>query len=248
MIMKKRPPLREKSNSKRKNYLDENEISSSNSNGKFQKKEKKSKFLKVENYSIDPNIEAEEKEIRRLGKLLGVGGDRKKNASKLNKEFDVFEGMGDGFGDFLMELDDLEDMVKGKSTKSSVFANKDDDILDDDKNSDYIAGHLINDDEFEESDIEDEIDENFDDVVDNEIMFDKDSNDEYSDSEEDEDEEEKRSEVELNTYRPIEGEDIYGRSTVKDENGGLVEKYIPPSKRNAALTTIDEVFYLFYIL
>jgi hypothetical protein len=240
--MKKRVPLREKSNSKRKKYLDENEISSSNI-GKFHKKEKKSKFLKVDNYSIDPNIEAEEKEIRRLGKLLGVGGDRKKNANKLNKEFDVFEGMGDGFGDFLMELDDLEDMVKGKNTKSGVFADKEEVISDDDENADYIAGHLINDDEFEESDIEDEIDENFDDVVDNEILYEKDSKDEYdSENSKDEEEEENKSEVELNTYRPIEGEDIYGRSTLKDENGGVVEKYIPPSRRNASLTTIDEVF------
>jgi hypothetical protein len=157
----------------------------------------------------DPYIEQEEMELARLGKLLGIDkrkflcckpvkfyfyinlfafiidGSKKKAASKLNKEFDLYEvpllnvihcyqqrvffvhfyivlqGMGEDFGDFLMDLDDLTDMIEGKGDKKAVFykkGKKDDEESDDEgKSGKKRGGHLIDEDEQEESDIDDEL-------------------------------------------------------------------------------------------
>lgn len=76
--------------------------------------------------------------------------------------------MGDGFGDFLMELDDLTDMVEGKSDRKAVFHGRDADEEEDDRLGDRVSrskqaskygGHLIDEDEQEQSDIDDEDEE-----------------------------------------------------------------------------------------
>eukprot|EP00428_Durinskia_dybowskii_P079997 CAMPEP_0170432968 /NCGR_PEP_ID=MMETSP0117_2-20130122/42244_1 /TAXON_ID=400756 /ORGANISM="Durinskia baltica, Strain CSIRO CS-38" /LENGTH=933 /DNA_ID=CAMNT_0010692679 /DNA_START=51 /DNA_END=2853 /DNA_ORIENTATION=- len=112
----------------------------------------------------DPYLEQEEMELARLSKLLGIdkNSSRKKSAEKLNKEYDLFEGMGDGFGDFLMELDDLTDMVEGKSDRKNVFHGREEladklskDAVSHSKKASKYGGHLIDEDEQEASDIDD---------------------------------------------------------------------------------------------
>lgn len=155
--------------------------------------------------SVNAEIEAEDREIARLGKLLGLDSqqgkkERSKIAAKLNKEYGMFEGMGDDFGDFLMDLDDLADSALGKKgTKEMIFAKNN-------KNSSYeededeveehsaLQAHIIDDDEQEASDIEEAGDFESDDVgedgVDNdydEIVDEDDDDHEDDDKNEDED-------------------------------------------------------------
>uniref|UniRef100_A0A7S3MET0 MI domain-containing protein n=1 Tax=Spumella elongata TaxID=89044 RepID=A0A7S3MET0_9STRA len=147
-------------------------------------------------------------DLARLSKLLGIdkGGSKKKAASKLNKEFDLYEGMGEGFGDFLMDLDDLTDMVEGKVDRKGVFY-KDGADSDDEKaasrkskSSKYGGGHMIDEDEQEASDIDDEdFDGNFSDEF---------SEDEEEGEGEEEDEEEgSESEGEEQSMSASEGEE-----------------------------------------
>lgn len=133
-------------------------------NAKVVKKEEPKKIVPAKAAPVhkDPYLEQEEMELARLAKLLGIekGGNKKKAASKLNKEFDLYEGMGEGFGDFLMELDDLTDMVEGKVDRKSVFHGRDEDEKPSRKPSKH---HMIDEDEQEASDIDDEFDGDFSD-------------------------------------------------------------------------------------
>ena len=70
--------------------------------------------------------------------------------------------MGDGFGDFLMELDDLTDMVEGKSDRKNVFHGREEladklskEAVSRSKKASKYGGHLIDEDEQEASDIDD---------------------------------------------------------------------------------------------
>ena len=98
----------------------------------------------------------------RLEKLMGLSGkSRKKMESKLNKEFRDYEGIGGNFGSFLMQLDDLEAYVQGKS-KVGVFAGDnevgggDSDV--EEAGPGLLGAHILDDDEQEESDVDDDMD------------------------------------------------------------------------------------------
>jgi hypothetical protein len=72
--------------------------------------------------------------------------------------------MGEGFGDFLMELDDLTDMVEGKSDRKAVFYGRDGDGDEEagngvsrSKKASKYGGHLIDEDEQEQSDIDEDV-------------------------------------------------------------------------------------------
>lgn len=98
---------------------------------------------------MDPLLEMEDKELKRMERLLGISKSKNKQAviDKLNKEYEM-EGIGEGFGSFLMSLDDIigsgggddgaEDMFEDhefdeppkekKSKKSKVRAREDDEL------------------------------------------------------------------------------------------------------------------------
>lgn len=215
---------------------------------------------------MNPDIAAEEREIARLDKLMGLDTkkDRKKAAAKLNKEYGMFEGMGDDFGDFLMDLDDLADIAQGKkSRRSSVFADEsgrnEDDQVEEHQN---IKGHILDDDEQEHSDIDDDVrgddeeDNDEDDVDDDDDNDDSagdindenkvDGDDESSDMAEDvassegdeEDDDEKEDDEDEDEQK---AGHVYRPAEGEDiygrqkSSGG---KYVPPAKR--ALMPIDE--------
>eukprot|EP00752_Nemacystus_decipiens_P010268 g9151.t1 len=63
---------------------------------------------------LDPMIAAEDAELKRLERLLGVTGpNAKKKRAKLEREIEVEDGMGDEFGAFLSDLDRIADVVEG---------------------------------------------------------------------------------------------------------------------------------------
>eukprot|EP01031_Cornospumella_fuschlensis_P029725 gene29725-35888_t len=189
---------------------------------------------------IDPLIKAEDMEIKRLEKLLGINkkSNRKGSAEKLNKEYSEFEGIEGDFGDFLMELDDLVDSVqevkrkkkrphKGAETTDKGKVENDRLPLDETHAAEGIEG-----------DNEDSagVDVNEEDETGNTPY----SSDDHSDSDSDSDEASKASDVEeakakaaeleKYTYQPSKGEDIYGRVT--DPNvSASAQKYVPPSRR-----------------
>ena len=149
------------------------------------KKRQRSSSQFILNKFKDPYIEEEEREIKRLEKLLGISSKKEKSkvADKLNKEYAMYEGIDGNLGDFLQELDELNDLVEGKNKigKKPVFSGLDD-IVDDNMlkrelGSDGIAlsskptnsrvhHHIIDDDEQEKSDLSDSdmgLDSDFDD-------------------------------------------------------------------------------------
>ena len=234
--------------------------------GGDRQKAKRPKFMQGAHAMVsatNAEIEAEDREIERLSQLLGYAQDkkdRKRVAAKLNKEYSMFEGVGDDFGDFLMDLDDLADIALGKKDikRKSVFASENgahsDDQHDDiPEESVAMRGHVIDDDEQEESDIGSDIDEDDDDDEDededdtgNEIEenegneeesketggSEEDLSDGSSDDGREEEEKGKDSAAQaLKTYRPTDGEDIYGRKTA-DHSVLVTTKYVAPAKRS----------------
>jgi len=238
----------------------------------------------------DAAIDAEDKEIKRLEKLLGVSNDRKKAATKLDKQYADFEGIA-GLGTFLMQLDDLDDMITGKAphldrvfaktkTKTAkktgnAISDEDDDGNSDDDSSveEFTMPRLLDDSEQEVSDVDESIseDDDGDDVsesdtsdggediedeqdseeeveveVDDEMEEEEEDeeDDENSDSDEEDDEDEdsnkeddedtgKRDDAQWDkhSYRPIHGEDLYGRTITTAPSGDAGGKYIPPALR-----------------
>eukprot|EP01031_Cornospumella_fuschlensis_P025019 gene25019-30221_t len=196
----------------------------------------------LDDEEIDPLIKAEDMEIKRLEKLLGINkkSNRKGSAEKLNKEYSEFEGIEGDFGDFLMELDDLVDSVQEvkkkkkkrphKGTEKTDKGKVENDILSSDKtHEDIDAGFVVGDNEDSGGlDVNEE----------NETGNTPYSSDDHSDNESDEtskssDEEEtkaKAAELEKYTYQPSKGEDIYGRVTDPHVSASA-QKYVPPSRR-----------------
>ena len=208
--------------------------------------------VRVRSQLVNPEIAAEEREIARLDKLLGFdnkkGKSRSKIAAKLNKEYGMFEGMGDDFGDFLMDLDDLADVALGKNSKrKTVFAG--DVVPDEDEVEEHenMHAHILDDDEQEQSDIDvtgSEENEDDEDEDENEERDDsEDANQSDSDgSDESEGEESRESRKDENNdhvYHPSTGEDIYGRQISTSNAATSSGAYIPPAKRVHA-GTIDE--------
>ena len=225
-------------------------------------------MMKKKPTTHDAFLAQEEREIARLEKLLGIkesGKGRKKCAAKLNKEYEMYEGMDGNFGDFLMELDDLTDMIAGKNKKDRVFAksNTEMDEKDEDDESPeeiHVVGHCIDDDAQEQSDIDDndaddddessdedeEEEEEEDDEQEHEggtgEEVDDDDNDDDNDNDDDDDESDRHDATRLNSheYHPTQGEDIYGRVKNDDQTGATSTKYVAPARRKQLLTTIDE--------
>ncbi len=173
---------------------------------------------KLRQYVLKSEDDPEDADIARLGKLLGITSkDRSKAASKLSREYELYEGIGGNFGDFLMQLDDL---AEGKT----VFAHENDDS--DGEVQEEMPLPLINDSEQEVSDIEYDHSDSDDD--DDEAESESDKSDNVSNKNV-----ESKNQVNGDNYQPTEGEDIYGRSKTG--------KYIPPSMRmSTELNTSSE--------
>ncbi len=191
---------------------------------------------KLRQYVLQPTEDPEDADIARLGKLLGISSkDKSKAASKLSREYELYEGIGGNFGDFLMKLDDL---AEGKA----VFAHENDNS--DDEPQEEMPLPLINDSDQEVSDIDydysndggddDNDDNDDDDDDDDDIKSTSDGNTESLRAKNIE----VKHEVNDDSYRPTEGEDIYGRSKTG--------KYIPPSRRvlTELDTTSEDVIFL----
>eukprot|EP01039_Chlorochromonas_danica_P002660 gene2660-2904_t len=185
------------------------------------------------NVPVDPLIEAEDREIRRLEKLLGIGkkSARRDCAKKLNKEYEEFEGIDGNFGDFLMELDDLVTAVE--TQKPSLAAKEGDGEVDVGEEGEEEGGLEEVEEEGEEQSKGSSAEE--------EQGGDEEDEDEEEQDEEDseevnsEGEQEQEQEEALHTYRPVQGEDIYGRIIdPASASAASTAKYVPPSKRLAA--------------
>jgi nucleolar MIF4G domain-containing protein 1 len=212
------------------------------------------------------NLEDEDpddKEIRRLEKLLKISqksgkNDKRKVAQKLNKEFGLYEGLGEDFGDFLNDLDDLTDMVqaehKGKSSKRKhVFAGMVGDDSEVEEHHMPKKAHILDDDMQEQSDVDEDGNDDSDecrnyaeesdmedgssDVHEIDVEGDEMASDtNIADDDEDNSDEEAPTLVDI--YQPTKGEDIYGRKVLSSENQATTTKYVPPSKRK--LMEVDE--------
>ena len=71
----------------------------------------------------------------------------------LNNTANTLQGIGSNFGDFLMDLDDLTEMIEGRGSKKQVFASDlGGDGVSDDESPDVVlsTSHLIADDEQEQ--------------------------------------------------------------------------------------------------
>jgi nucleolar MIF4G domain-containing protein 1 len=189
---------------------------------------------------FSPLVDVEDLEIARLEKLLGIGkgADRSKVkasvAAKLNKEYATFEGLGNKFGDFLMDLDDISERVYREDHRPTGEDAEED--------MEEMGGHIIDDSEQEASDI---------DINEDDAEFTESSDDDGPEEEEGEEDisEEGRSDdaddfgrtrgnfLGDSTYTPSAGEDIYGRIFDADASSSGV--YVPPNKRRQ-LSAVDE--------
>jgi nucleolar MIF4G domain-containing protein 1 len=163
----------------------------------------------------DAGIAKEEAEIARLEKLLGVKGKRSgSQKAKLRSELAEI----DGFGEDLMDFLDAFDAGKGGKFEGAASAEGggDEDEDDDEGVLEHPLNDLPTDEEEEEGEEEEE---------------EEDENSDDGDEEEDEDLDAQRGP----TYRPSEGEDIYGRrigAAVDGDSGGT---YAPPHLRKQRL-------------
>ena len=215
---------------------------------------------------MDPRLQAEmeeeDMEIARLGKLLGISGkDSKKVTSKLNKEYELYEGFSGGFADFLADCDAI-----GKRDEAPDGLSDEEQYGDED----MMGGHVIDDSEqeAEDSDLEfNDDDEEEPMLVEEEEEEEEshqeegDSDSEGSDSDADLDGEEEEAEEdgeetsggsedesgsESGTgsgagemYQPVKGEDIYGRPIGQAQETSS-KKYVPPSKRARMESAVSE--------
>lgn len=206
----------------------------------------------------------EDMEIARLEKLLGIkkDGSRSKAASKLNKEYSQFEGLGDDFGDFLLGLDDIVNDTKPRKKEDSdsdAFGDEDNmgvvpDLLDDDEYPESDISHEDNDaieDELASDASGDGMSEGEDGEEGQDMSDDGGSMESGGDGESDEGDSEEDSESEDDTaeyYTPASGQDIYGNTKNEEEATGPVAKYVPPALRNKVAAVIDEKSEKYVIL
>jgi nucleolar MIF4G domain-containing protein 1 len=196
-------------------------------------------------------VDPEDEEIARLERLLGVKGpnaDKKK--AKLNRELAEQDGLGDDFGAFLEGLDaisgaaaagdpdeEAEDWSGSESGAEEQERHAFDDLPTDSEGSDaedfdpVAAAHQAN---FDYSDSDDAAA-----AADGaEHSGDSDSDSDNSDADTDDDEtattgaHSERDSSGAILYRPVAGQDIYGRSTIGDaEAMSSASKYVPPHMR-----------------
>ena len=155
---------------------------------KKQKKlnKKQEEYIRIhESINNSDGVDPEDVEIKRLEKLLGISGvDKKKAASKLDKEFAMYEGIGGNFGSFLMNLDSVG---KRKANKAGIENDEDDDS---DVEESIEVVPFLNDSDHEASDIEyddDSDDDDNDNDIDNDNDDDNDDNDDNDDDNDDDD-------------------------------------------------------------
>ncbi|CAM9283852.1 unnamed protein product, partial [Choristocarpus tenellus] len=223
----------------------------SDSNVRTTKEAKRLKRWRPE--EIDPMIVAEDEEMKRLERLLGVHGpNATKKRKKLQRELEVDDGLGDDFGSFLTDLDRIGEMTAGGSES------------DEDENESYggsakeaQAGTVDLEQSFdgmmgglptisegqEDEELEGDTDgmdreEGFEEgeEEEEEEAIEESEQEEEGENEEEEEGEEEEEEILRHVYRPQEGQDIYGRAVGGGEEKGAPAKYIPPHLRGAGGT------------
>lgn len=190
--------------------------------------DKKSKQRTKRPYeSLDPVVAAamrrDDKEIERLEKELGM------NKKRLNREYATEEGFGDDFGDFLDDVDAMVERVTSSRSGGSI-------------DQEYCP--VLDPGSSPSSDEEDENSEESvpmkepaptrsdgsNDGDDDQSSQSSDSMEELNESDVEEPEE---GEDDTVTYRPVPGEDIYGKlvdGATNDQD--KPKKYVPPHLRN----------------
>lgn len=219
------------------------------SNQELRKKKKKKELG-------DSEEDPEDLELRRLEKLLGIDKkiERNKAATKLNKEYEMYEGIGENFGDFLMTLDDLTTSIHRGDKQSSRSILDDVNISDD---GEQFFNPILDDDEQETSDVEFENDENEESDEYDDMDAEEGSDDEVDSTARDDEEDNGSTRGAIDgdnvetdirhTYRPIDGEDIYGRMVNESSAVPSSSKYVPPARR-LQLSAVDEVMQQYFNL
>ena len=192
-------------------------------------------------------IKKDDEEIAFLEKNLGLAKSAK-DKKKLYKEYAKLEGYGDDFGDFLDGLDGMLDKITGGGDSDNdeenyyekmsglssdaedydsdlseeivPMKNDDDDDNEFDTEFDESLSRQVDEEQFNRDD-ENERDENGDT---NDINSSSDSDDSSYTKEKDHDEKD--------TYRPVEGQDLYGNIIDPNQLASTQpKKYVPPHLR-----------------
>lgn len=213
----------------------EDEHSKEEDTAEINSEEKSKKLSKINNSSspddiysqLDPETAAamkrDDEEIAMLERNLGIKSGKGKK--KLNKEYSKLEGYGDDFVDFLDDMDSLMDRIHSQDATSTAdeYGDRESDL----DISDYISERSDSDEEEvlpmkvpETSDAEQADEEDSDTSSDNgEVEFSSDEdNHELS--------------FEQDTYRPVDGQDLYGNQVDPGNDTNTAKKYIPPYLRN----------------
>ncbi|CBN78669.1 conserved unknown protein [Ectocarpus siliculosus] len=167
---------------------------------------------------IDPMIAAEDAELKRLERLLGVTGpNAKKKRSKLAREIEVEDGMGDEFGAFLSDLDRIGEFVEGGGGSGS--SDEDRALMEEEEEEVVVVV------EEEEEEEEEEMNSRSPDTT----GYGDEGDSPGTPAAEEESEDFKR-----HTYKPKPGQDIYGRTIGPTKGGAAPAAYVPPHLRAAA--------------
>ena len=154
---------------------------------------------------------------------------------KLNKEFEKNEGIGENFGSFLMELDDLANDILGSKLKKKSLRQP----VKQAAPSSSRRTHEDAEEEEEEGEVEGESMEDQGSEADDQDEEDEEEEEEGDDSPADHSDEAEEEKAKF-TYRPAPGEDIYGR-VVEPEKAAAAGKYVPPARRQLALSEKDQL-------
>jgi len=211
---------------------------------------------------LDPELASqlrkEDAEIAELEGKLGLADSKEKK--RLHKEYAKEEGYGDDFGDF---LDDLDKMVyRLQSSKGEVGESGDEDFDDDDDDDNSMPRPYSSSESSDESDDEEEVpmklpqsDDEVDQQKDDKITARSDEVDEDHDDQDDdrddsssndgsdsalEDNEDEPHHNAADTYKPSEGEDIYGNTVEASKDATKLSKYVPPHMRNQSQSGGDK--------